>query len=154
MTYISREAAKEEACERCAGQCYCNKPEFCSWMAAIDAIPAADVREVKRGRWEDEWAEAADPHDRRCFRCSSCRTIHAERTNYCPNCGASMENGKKTNYEKIVSMSIENLADLLSNSSCSECPLRYKCGGREEVDVAMCYKYWLRYLKSEVAHGN
>lgn len=59
-----------------------------------------------------------------------------------------------TEATRIRRMSVEDLADLLSNTRCSECPLRYKCGGREEVDVAMCYKYWLRYLESEVAHGN
>ena len=44
MIYISKEAAKEEACERCGGQCYCNKPNNCPVMVSIDSIPAANVR--------------------------------------------------------------------------------------------------------------
>jgi hypothetical protein len=50
--------------------------------------------------------------------------------------------------DDIRQMSDEDLAVLLSNSICSECPIRYKCDGREEIDTAKCYKYWLKYLKS------
>lgn len=53
-----------------------------------------------------------------------------------------------TNYEKIISMSVEDLAVLLSDMDCRECPLKYKCEG-EDTDSAMCYRYWLRYLKEE-----
>ena len=58
------------------------------------------------------------------------------------------------NYEKIISMSVEDLAVLLSDVDCRECPLKYKCEGGD-TDSAMCYRYWLRYLKEEChAAGN
>lgn len=56
---------------------------------AIQSLTAADVREVERGKWEDDgygWV-----------RCSICRGAIAvarggNRFNYCPNCGARMVN--------------------------------------------------------------
>ena len=53
----------------------------------LSAIPAADVLEVKRGKWDDDgygWV-----------RCSICRGAIAvarggNRFNFCPNCGADM----------------------------------------------------------------
>lgn len=50
------------------------------------AKPAADVREVKRGKWLDHqqgrWIYA---------KCSECETVHDVRSHFCPNCGAEME---------------------------------------------------------------
>lgn len=55
--------------------------------AIISAFPAADVVEVKRGRWIEEtntWANG--------LRCSECgHKIFGGTTNFCPNCGAKME---------------------------------------------------------------
>lgn len=55
---------------------------------AIDNIPAADVRPVKRGKW-------LEYDDTEYFRakCSLCGNWIDTRhgTNYCPNCGAQME---------------------------------------------------------------
>ena len=58
----------------------------------IDAIPAADVQEVKHGRWISnelsgyKWA----------YYCSECAWIDGypfnDRHKYCPNCGAKMDN--------------------------------------------------------------
>ena len=44
--YISREAAQDEACDRCNRQGHCNRPELCPVMISIKNIPAADVRPV------------------------------------------------------------------------------------------------------------
>lgn len=41
--YVSREAARENACERCGKQGHCNRPEFCPVIYSINTIPAADV---------------------------------------------------------------------------------------------------------------
>lgn len=41
--YISRDAARENACERCGKQGHCNRPEFCPVIYSINTIPAADV---------------------------------------------------------------------------------------------------------------
>lgn len=68
----------------------------------VDKIPAADVVEVRRGRW---MTTDAYPHH---LYCSVCYKTYAKNakwvneldlpTNYCPNCGALMreiKNGEK-----------------------------------------------------------
>lgn len=53
--------------------------------STINAIPAADVAPVAHGRW-------IATHDEFCS-CSLCKyPVHAawSQTNYCPNCGAKM----------------------------------------------------------------
>ena len=73
-----------------------------SLAAAISQTPAADVVEVRHGRW---LTTDAYPHH---LYCSVCYKTYAKNakwvneldlpTNYCPNCGALMreiENGEK-----------------------------------------------------------
>ena len=50
----------------------------------IEAIPAADVREVVHGRW-------IKPKNEMEFRCSICNADMKYPSRYCPHCGASME---------------------------------------------------------------
>ena len=54
----------------------------------VDAIPAADVAPVRRGRWVPTKA----PFMNECEDCSVCgyRTVWGHRYNYCPDCGAKM----------------------------------------------------------------
>lgn len=64
-------------------------------MAEIHYMPAADVAEVRHGRW---MTTDAYPHH---LYCSVCYKTYAKNakwvneldlpTNYCPNCGARME---------------------------------------------------------------
>lgn len=64
-------------------------------------LPAADVVEVKHGRWIDKTWTTED--DWSCYNhhiviCSVCNkqfdyTIN-EKSNYCPNCGAKMDGGQ------------------------------------------------------------
>lgn len=49
---------------------------------AIDALPAADVAEVRHGRWTKH---------KYFDECSECYTMVILRYNYCPNCGARMD---------------------------------------------------------------
>lgn len=71
----------------------------------IKDIPAADVRPVVRGKWEDvEVTYVADkttlPFERiSSMRCNQCNRYHTEiyyygnpteMANFCPNCGADM----------------------------------------------------------------
>ena len=49
----------------------------------IAEAPAADVAPVRRGRWE--WDSL-----RESYRCSACAAYNADRTAYCPNCGADL----------------------------------------------------------------
>ena len=68
-----------------------------SLAAAISQTPAADVVEVRHGRW---MTTDAYPHH---LYCSVCYKTYAKNakwvneldlpTNYCPNCGAKMEGG-------------------------------------------------------------
>ena len=51
-------------------------------LALIDTIPAADVAEVRHGRWIEK---APHPY------CSECFVECRDKTPYCPNCGARMD---------------------------------------------------------------
>ena len=67
-----------------------NNQAYREIFALIEAVPAADVAEVRHGRWID--VEPA-PHNLFYATCSVCgdrQTI--EVANYCPMCGASMVN--------------------------------------------------------------
>ena len=57
-------------------------------FAAIQAAPAADVQEIRRGRWENDGHTLA---------CSNCHTINIRGVawDYCPNCGAKMDEVKE-----------------------------------------------------------
>ena len=61
-----------------------------SLLRIIDEQPTADVVEVKHG----EWVKNGKTHT-----CSCCGyfyiNVDMEDDNYCPNCGAKMDGGKK-----------------------------------------------------------
>ena len=62
-------------------------------LAIVDAQPAADVVEVRHGRWILEREPDGTPY---CFHCSVCdNDFHhigiMTATDYCPNCGARMD---------------------------------------------------------------
>ena len=52
-------------------------------ISQIEALPAADVAPVVRGRWIHEGDSS--------YRCSVCGEISCCTGNYCPDCGAKME---------------------------------------------------------------
>ena len=102
MDYISREAAIEAIEETDWYHQNKNKDmvhganslEHQAWykeqdvFAALKSIPAADVREMKRGKWEN-----IEPNF--MAKCSNCRHYYISRDekyefHYCPNCGADM----------------------------------------------------------------
>lgn len=59
-------------------------------MNAIIDSTAADVQPVKRGRWiYDEKPEFGNPYG--SYICSECKHRVAHKENFCPNCGARME---------------------------------------------------------------
>lgn len=60
---------------------------------SVNAIPAADVAEVRHGRWEliDETYEAQDGWEYRRYRCNLCHMTTVEPDNYCSRCGAKMD---------------------------------------------------------------
>lgn len=59
---------------------------------AIDEQPAADVQEVRRGRWlykSELYSYCGHPFYPKI--CSVCNGVFEYTTNYCPSCGARME---------------------------------------------------------------
>ena len=64
-------------------------------LAIVDAQPAADVAEVRNGRWET--APCNGVYDMRCSACGFAPGIRFYSSDYCPNCGARM--GKEDEHE-------------------------------------------------------
>ena len=92
MEYISREAAIKAILD--LRDCYngfSDTYDKACIIGALDEIPAADVRPVVRGKWE----ESIGPGISGCSNCHDCYidTAWAKggKWHYCPNCGASME---------------------------------------------------------------
>ena len=93
--FISREATikriKEVYCVGCNSY-HGVRCRACGTGDAIDIIedaPTADVAPVVHGRWVPTKA----PFMNECKDCSVCgyRTVWGHRYNYCPNCGAKMD---------------------------------------------------------------
>lgn len=83
MDYISREAAIEAFDDPRVERNYGDvDPD--SVIRVIEAIPTADVQEVKRGY-------VVPGNNPFTGKCSSCGANLNMRWNYCPNCGAQME---------------------------------------------------------------
>ena len=86
------EEIREERCYNCRNfkdmKCdYCGTADY---IYMIEDMPAADVAPVRHGRWE----EASDGDGIVCPFCRTdfCTIIYdTECFNYCPNCGAKMD---------------------------------------------------------------
>ena len=90
--YISRHDVTDNIVELWADKTFGN-PALSEIMECIKKVPAADVAEVKRGKWI--WIEhILQPDDIGGYLCSNCRTgtwdIDTNRWSYCPFCGAKM----------------------------------------------------------------
>ena len=55
----------------------------------INGIPIADVKPVVRGEWV--WTETGDEDYEQFWVCSVCGEHDFYEANYCPNCGARMD---------------------------------------------------------------
>lgn len=102
---ISREAAIEAIKTYCKGcdnynGVRCRACNFNDAMIAVDSVSAVDAEPVRHGRWtEAEGMMPPECHDKK--RCSVCanfalhdRLGRVRPSNYCPNCGAKMDNEK------------------------------------------------------------
>ena len=79
----------EEAGDERAAQIF----EDC--VSELIDVPAADVAEVRHGRWET--APCNGVYDMRCSACGFAPGIRFYSSDYCPNCGARM--GKEDEHE-------------------------------------------------------
>jgi hypothetical protein len=89
--YIKCEDAKKTMCRMCEGgsKLVCGTlNDLCTTMRLFDAIPAADVVPVVRGKWTRIDYE---PHGHD-YKCSACGWKNDMPTHFCPNCGADMRN--------------------------------------------------------------
>lgn len=111
--YISREAAETLMCDACEYDCtphkrasgqYLITADDCYHLRDLYNIPAADVAEVRHGRWENAKGKFRDCEGGAVFiisaTCSLCgRQLNEvywhgnppKKTPYCPNCGATMD---------------------------------------------------------------
>ena len=61
----------------------------------IHFAPAADVVEVKHGRWIKRTHDDGDGVGYILYHCSLCDSPNARKRNYCNNCGAKLDGGKE-----------------------------------------------------------
>lgn len=71
---------------------YCG---YCTEDVSLNSIPAADVVEVRHGRWVNHFDYMMERSG--FFVCDSCKKMSREKYDYCPNCGARM--GKEDEHE-------------------------------------------------------
>lgn len=78
-------------CRRYTGQEY-DEPYLVSAVPeeVIRSLPAADVVEVRHGRWINERWEGLSSFSAECSLCGK-RTLAYFHYFYCPNCGAKMD---------------------------------------------------------------
>ena len=92
--YITKDRAKQFVCGHCNEVCSekpC-EPSACDWMVFIDKEPAADVVEVRHGRWKSTGVLVGLMNFEYFYRCTACgRRGGDTKTNYCPHCGALMD---------------------------------------------------------------
>lgn len=102
--YIDREAALQfvfDACAECMDACVefdgiyadCNQCMLEGVKLKLRDLPAADVRPVVQARWQYKTMTVpggkGQTYAKWC--CTACKGKAKERTNFCPNCGAMME---------------------------------------------------------------
>ena len=96
--YIKREDALREICFGCEYEETCDAP--CYFAVGVAELPAADVVEVKMGKWEEKEVFEAKGHvdELQSAFCPVCKRYHTTPYSdyfthylYCPNCGARME---------------------------------------------------------------
>ena len=105
---IYREAVKDAICIACSidsdyHKCdgYAENSDWCDYMVAIRALPAADVAPVVRGKWltGNDNPRTYGRIRAMCGRCGAfalAEMVNAgsykeQLSNFCPNCGARME---------------------------------------------------------------
>lgn len=88
--YIEREAAVDKLIPICKSASFRNRNVLSTarkCLEAIEAIPAADVVEVRHGRWIE------DGNNQYCSECGEEHSWIDYRADYCDVCGAKMDGG-------------------------------------------------------------
>ena len=80
--YVERKRAIVDACNSL--ELY--PSEYAKLEDALNRIPTADVAEVRHGRWL-----CVDTNTEQFFLCNRCKKKEYWESNYCPNCGAKMD---------------------------------------------------------------
>ena len=90
--YIEREAVKKLICGFCN---LCDgSTDVCEYRdIQVDAIPAADVRPVVRGKWEEHVPSENSRLKFPWHSCSRCGAVGNPLYKFCYECGAWMEDG-------------------------------------------------------------
>lgn len=99
--YIERETAMEWVRALVDTMSVCTSIDECLGMksmksralGALHDVPAADVRPVVRGKWEEWWpgdCALIMTGEEMLWMCSKCNAKFSEQSNFCPNCGADM----------------------------------------------------------------
>lgn len=101
--YIDRQAASDALARLCKRVCQYSEKQrkyMCgacplgdAFTVIEDDLPAADVRPVVQARWQYKTMTVpggkGQTYAKWC--CTACKGKAKERTNFCPNCGAMME---------------------------------------------------------------
>ena len=90
--YIKRAAARN-AVKRVIGDQDHTCKAMMDFYVALNEVPAADVVEVRQGRWEKFSTASGIVSRVRCSVCAGTKPLTFESMPYCPNCGAKMDGG-------------------------------------------------------------
>ena len=82
------ELCKGIACAECSMQA----EGFCRVERWIDIAPTIEAEPIRHGRWiYEQLPLPLSDGSKECVRCSVCNTHWDNESNYCPNCGAKMD---------------------------------------------------------------
>lgn len=85
--YIDRKLVLDELCRDNCERTYDGTCHNCRMTETIADFPAADVTQVRHGKWE----EIRDPYGNIEGWLCQCGRKVISKYNYCPNCGAKMD---------------------------------------------------------------
>jgi hypothetical protein len=91
-------------------------------IALADAVPAADVQEVRHGRWRKERVSSTGSGSYGVYQCSICGAMFPDigyGYNYCPNCGAKMDEVSERKCDTCYIAQNYNLED--DDTPCQNC---------------------------------
>lgn len=74
----------------CVNNHFANKDHI---LASIVCLPTIEAEPIKHGKWWLQKIPYKGGHGLTAtkYRCSACRLYNNKKTNYCPNCGAKMD---------------------------------------------------------------